>query len=169
MDRELTSTTMPSWMGTGIMPSAASDYATDFWQRSLIFLDILRQNGNQQAEMTSKLVNEVLIYDYEVVLKGTELPRPVNYALVRVVPPKGVVIDQTKRPVVVIDPRAGQGPGIGGFKTVSQVGEAFQGGHPVYFLGFVAEPLEGQTIEDIAKAHTIFLEKVIELQPKAAG
>jgi hypothetical protein len=32
---------------------AAADYATDFCQRSLIFLDILRQSGNQQAEMTS--------------------------------------------------------------------------------------------------------------------
>ena len=40
---------------------AAADYATDFWQRSLIFLDILRQSGNQQAEMTSRPVNAVLI------------------------------------------------------------------------------------------------------------
>ena len=148
---------------------AATDYATDFWQRSLIFLDILRQSGNQQAEMTSRPINAVLIYDYEVILKGTSLPRPVNYALVRVVPPKGTVIDQTKRPVVVIDPRAGQGPGIGGFKPVSEIGQAFEAGHPVYFIGFIADPIEGQTIEDIAHAHTVFLEKVIELQPQAAG
>ena len=149
--------------------TAAADYANDFWQRSVIFLDILRQNGNQQAEMTSKLVNQVLIYDYQVILKGTDLPRPVNYALVRVAPPKGVTTDQTKRPVVVIDPRAGQGPGIGGFKTISEIGEALDSGHPVYFIGFVAEPLEGQTIEDIAHAHTVFLEKVIELQSQATG
>jgi pimeloyl-ACP methyl ester carboxylesterase len=148
---------------------AAADYTNDFWQRSVIFLDILRQNGNQQAEMTSKQVNAVLIYDYDVILKGTDLPRPVNYALVRVLPPKGVTIDDTKRPVVVIDPRAGQSPGIGGFKTVSEIGEALRAGHPVYFIGFVAEPLEGQTIEDIAHAHTVFLEKVIEVQPRATG
>lgn len=148
---------------------AAADYATDFWQRSLIFLDILRQSGNQQAEMTSRPVNAVLIYDYEVILRGDELPRPVNYALVRVVPPQGTVIDQTKRPVVVIDPRAGQGPGIGGFKPVSEIGRAFEAGHPVYFIGFVADPIAGQTIEDIAHAHTVFLQKVIELQPQAAG
>ena len=67
---------------------AAIEYATDFWQRSLIFLDILRQSGNQQAEMTSRPINAVLIYDYEVILRGTSLPRPVNYALVRVVPPR---------------------------------------------------------------------------------
>ena len=50
---------------------AATDYATDFWQRSLIFLDILRQSGNQQAEMTSRPINAVLIFDYEVILRGT--------------------------------------------------------------------------------------------------
>lgn len=144
---------------------AATEYATDFWQRSLIFLDVLRQSGNQQAEMTSRPISPVPIYDYEMVLMGTELPRPVNYALVRVVPPKGAVIDQTKRPVVVIDPRAGQGPGIGGFKPVSEVGDAFKAGHPVYAIGFATDPVEGQTIEDVAQAFTVFLEKVNELHP----
>jgi len=158
---------MPAWEAMGF-PSAA-DYAADCCQRSLIFLDILRRSGNQQAQMTSKPVNAVLIYDYEVVLKGTSLPRPVNYALVRVVPPPGTQIDDTKRPVMVIDPRAGQGPGIGGFKPVSEIGQALEAGHPVYFIGFIADPLKGQTIEDIAHAHTVFLEKVIELQPKAIG
>ena len=38
---------------------AATEYATDFWQRSLLFLDILRQSGNQQAEMTSRPINAV--------------------------------------------------------------------------------------------------------------
>ena len=84
---------------------SAIEYATDFWQRSLLFLDILRRRGNQQAEMASRPINAVTIYDYEYILRGTNLPRPVNYALVRVVPPSGTVIDHTKRPVVVIDPR----------------------------------------------------------------
>jgi pimeloyl-ACP methyl ester carboxylesterase len=145
------------------------DYATDFWQRSAIFMDILRQSGNQQAEMTSRKVNAVLIYDHELIMRGTELPRPVNYGLVRVIPPAGVTIDETKRPVVIIDPRAGQGPGIGGFKPVSEVGQAFEAGHPVYFIGFTAEPLDGQTVEDVARAHTVFLQKVIELQPRSYG
>jgi pimeloyl-ACP methyl ester carboxylesterase len=148
---------------------AATEYATDFWQRTAIFLDILRQSGNQQDEMTSRPVNAVLIFDHEVILKGTELPRPVNYALVRVVPPPGTEIDDTKRPVVVIDPRAGQGPGIGGFKPTSEIGEAFEAGHPVYLIGFTVDPLEGQTIEDVAQAHTIFLQKVIDLHPAAQG
>jgi pimeloyl-ACP methyl ester carboxylesterase len=148
---------------------AATDYVTDFWQRTAIFLDILRQSGNQQEEMTSRPVNAVLIFDHEVILKGTELPRPVNYALVRVTPPPGTAIDEAKRPVVVIDPRAGQGPGIGGFKPTSEIGEAFEAGHPVYLIGFTVDPLEGQTIEDVAQAHTIFLQKVIDLHPAAQG
>jgi hypothetical protein len=148
---------------------AAIEYATDFWQRSLLFLDILRQSGNQQAEMTSRPINAVLVYDHEVILRGTNLPRPVNYGLVRVVPPRGTVIDHTRRPVVVIDPRAGQGPSVGGFKPVSEIGQAFKAGHPVYFVGFGAEPVEGQTVEDVARAFTVFLQKVIELEPQAIG
>ena len=148
---------------------AAREYVTDFWQRSLLFLDILRQSGNQQAEMTSRPINAVLVYDHEVILRGTDLPRPVNYGLVRVVPPRGAVIDHTKRPVVVIDPRAGQGPGVGGFKPESEIGEGFKAGHPVYFVGFAADPVEGQSVEDVAHAFTMFLQKVIELEPKAVG
>jgi hypothetical protein len=148
---------------------AATEYATDFWQRSLLFLDILRQSGNQQAEMTSRPINAVLGYDHEVILRGTNLPRPVNYGLVRVVPPRGTAIDHTKRPVVVVDPRAGQGPGIGGFNPVSEISQAFKAGHPVYFVGFAADPVEGQTVEDVAHALTVFLQKVIELEPQAVG
>ncbi|MGD8498121.1 MAG: DUF3141 domain-containing protein [Chromatiales bacterium] len=147
----------------------AIDYATDFWQRSVLFMDILRQRGNKQEEMTSRPINAVLIYDYEIIMRGRSLPRPVNYGLVRIVPPEGVEIDPAKRPVVVIDPRAGQGPGIGGFKPVSEIGQAFKAGHPVYFIGFTADPVEGQTIEDIAHAHTLYLEKVMELHPEAQG
>ena len=79
----------------------------------LIFLDILRRSGNQQAEMTSRPINAVLIYDYEIVLRGDSLPRPVNYGLVRVVPPEGTAIDNTKAPVVVIDPRPARGRALG--------------------------------------------------------
>jgi pimeloyl-ACP methyl ester carboxylesterase len=164
------SSTQAAFMDWATLPfRAATEYAADFWQRSLIFLDILRQSGNQQAEMTSRPISPVAVYDYEVILDGTSLPRPVNYALVRVVPPKGTKIDETRRPVVVIDPRAGQGPGIGGFKPVSEVGDAFKAGHPVYFIGFAADPVEGQTIEDVAHAFTVFFEKVVELQPQADG
>src|SRR6516165_2471303 len=98
-----------------------------------------------------------------------QVPRSTPQLLLRVIPPSGTAVDDRKRPVVVIDPRAGQDPGIGGFKPASEIGEAFKAGHPVYFIGFTVDPLEGQTIEDVALAHTIFLQKVIDLHPRAEG
>jgi len=151
------------------IPSAFNEYASDFWQRSILFLDILRERGNQRNEMIAHGVASVLIYDTELVMRGDTLTRPVNYSLLRVIPPEAAEIDERKRPVVVIDPRAGQGPGIGGLKPVSEIGEAFKAGHPVYFAGFTAAPMDGQRIEDVARAHTIFIEKVRELHPEALG
>ena len=152
-----------------LTPDALNEYARDFWQRSILFLDILRRRGNQREEMMAHGVASVLIYDTELVMRGDALPRPVNYSLLRVLPPAGVEIDDRKRPVVVIDPRAGQGPGIGGFKPVSEIGNAFKAGHAVYFIGFSADPTDGQRVEDVAHAHTVFIQKVHELHPNALG
>ena len=70
---------------------------------------------------------------------------------------------------MIVDPRAGHGPGIGGFKADSEIGVAMKAGHPCYFVGFLPEPMSGQTIEDIGLAEAIFLEKVIALHPEADG
>ena len=78
-------------------------------------------------------------------------------------------IDLNRRPFVVIDPRAGHGPGIGGFKADSEIGVAMKAGHPCYFIGFLPEPMPGQTIESIAQAEAQFIEKVIALHPDAQG
>jgi pimeloyl-ACP methyl ester carboxylesterase len=152
-----------------LAPTAFNEYARDFWQRSVLFLDILRQRGNQREEMLAHAVASVLIYDSELVMRGDELPHPVNYSLLRIIPPEGAEIDDRKRPVFIIDPRAGQGPGIGGFKQLSEIGDAFKAGHPVYFAGFTASPVEGQRVEDVARAYTVFIEKVAELHPEALG
>jgi pimeloyl-ACP methyl ester carboxylesterase len=86
-----------------------------------------------------------------------------------VVPPAGVEIDAARRSFVIVDPRAGHGPGIGGFKADSEIGVAFKAGHPCYFIGFLPDPMPGQTIEDIARAEAVFLEKVMALHPEADG
>jgi pimeloyl-ACP methyl ester carboxylesterase len=70
---------------------------------------------------------------------------------------------------VVVDPRAGHGPGIGGFKADSELGVAMRAGHPCYFVGFTPDPMPGQAIEDIMCAEAVFLEKVIALHPGADG
>jgi len=70
---------------------------------------------------------------------------------------------------MIVDPRAGHGPGIGGFKADSEIGVIFKAGHPCYFVGFLPEPMPGQTIEDIGRAEAIFLEKLTSLHPDADG
>ena len=70
---------------------------------------------------------------------------------------------------MIVDPRAGHGPGIGGMKDSSQVGIALRNGHPVYFVAFHPEPEPGQTIADIGWAEAQFLLKVQELDPEAEG
>jgi hypothetical protein len=141
----------------------------DAAQRSVLFLDVMRQRGNQLHEYLAKTAPHVLDFEVELVVDGRTLQRPVNYALVRIVPAKTVRLDPTRRPFVVVDPRAGHGPGIGGFKADSEIGVAFKAGHPCYFVGFLPEPMPGQTIEDVARAEAIFLEKVIDLHPDAEG
>jgi Protein of unknown function (DUF3141) len=102
-------------------------------------------------------------------MDGRKLDEPVNYALVRIIPPKGVEIDLERRSFIVVDPRAGHGPGIGGFKADSEIGVAMKAGHPCYFIGFLPEPMPGQTIERIARAEAMFIEKVISRHPEADG
>jgi len=149
--------------------ASALEYLVDTGQRSVLFLDVMRQRGEQYREHLEETVPHVLNYEVELIADGRNLQRPVNYGLVRIKPPAGVEIDLTRRPFVVIDPRAGHGPGIGGFKADSEIGVAMKAGHPCYFIGFMPEPMPGQTIEDIARAEGTFLEKVIALHPDADG
>jgi pimeloyl-ACP methyl ester carboxylesterase len=144
-------------------------YGLDTFQRSILFLDVLRQRGERYEAHAAKKAPHVLKFDFELVMDGRKLPRPVNYVLIRVAPPAGVEIDEGKRPFVVVDPRAGHGPGIGGFKAQSEIGVALHAGHPCYFIGFLPEPEPGQTISDIAHAEAAFLERIIALHPKADG
>src|SRR5271166_2801327 len=131
---------------------AVQEYWLDAWQRSVLFLDILRERGNIFLEQNAKEVPNVLHFKAELVRDGRTLERPVNYALVRIVPPAGTEIDPAKAPIIVVDPRAGHGPGIGGMKHDSEIGVALAAGHPCYFIGFLPKPMPGQTIEDVCRA-----------------
>lgn len=151
---------------SGLVASAV-EYMVDAGQRSVLFLDIMRRRGDQYREHVAQTAPHVLSYAAELIIDGRKLDQPVNYALVRIIPPKGVEIDLKRRPFIVVDPRAGHGPGIGGFKADSEIGVAMKAGHPCYFIGFLPEPMPGQTIERIARAEAIFIEKVIERHPEA--
>jgi pimeloyl-ACP methyl ester carboxylesterase len=147
-------------------PAATAEYLTDAWQRSILFLDVMRRRAAQYEAHAAELAPNVLDYKAELVLDGRTLARPVNYLLAYIVPPEGVTIDPRKRPFVVVDPRAGHGPGIGGFKADSEIGVAMKAGHPAYFIGFLPDPMPGQTILDITAAEAVFLETVIARHPE---
>jgi pimeloyl-ACP methyl ester carboxylesterase len=140
-------------------------YAVDAAQRSVLFWDTIRARGNNFVEHMRAGLPPVLHFEYETVIDGRRLPRPVNYALVRIVPPEGITVDPKRRPYVIIDPRAGHGPGIGGFKDDSQVGVALRDGHPVYFVIFFRDPEPGQTLLDVCEAEKVFVHRVRELHP----
>ncbi|MBR1173199.1 DUF3141 domain-containing protein [Bradyrhizobium sp. KB893862 SZCCT0404] len=159
---------LPDGPMSGLVASAV-EYLVDAGQRSVLFLDIMRQRGDQYREHVTQTAPHVLQYAAELITDGRTLDEPVNYALVRIIPPKDVEIDMNRRPFVVIDPRAGHGPGIGGFKADSEIGVAMKAGHPCYFIGFLPEPVPGQTIERIARAEAKFIETVISRHPDADG
>lgn len=165
----------PAGNSPGLVPdplqlaSDAIGYATDAWQRSLLYADVRRQRGNQYREHLRETVPNVLDFPAEMVMSGTDLPRPVNYGLVRIVADAATEVDPRMRPFIVVDPRAGHGPGIGGFKPDSEIGAALKAGHPCYFVGFTPDPVPGQTVEDVMRAEAAFVRKVAELHPDAIG
>ena len=84
----------------GLNPwTAIVDYAVDAWQRGVLFLDVLRQRGNQYLEHMAMQAPNVLEFEADLVLDGRTLPRPVNYGLVAITPPPGVVIDREEAAV----------------------------------------------------------------------
>ena len=155
--------------GTDLSLAEAWSYWIDACQRFTLYFDVQQQRSERYREHAAKVAPHVLKFECELVMDGRTLEPPVNYVLVRVAPPRGVEVDETKRPFVIVDQRAGHGPGIGGFKPQSEIGVAFKAGHPCYFIGFLPEPIAGQTIEDIVRAEAVFLERVIELHPRCRG
>ena len=151
------------------LSAMANEYAVDAWQRSILYADVRRQRGNQYQAHLQEQTPNVLDFASEVIMSGLDLPQPVNYGLVRILPPADTPSDPHKRPFVVVDPRAGHGPGIGGFKPDSEVGAALKAGHPCYFVGFLPDPVPGQTVEDVMRAEAAFVRKVGELHPGSRG
>ncbi len=153
--------------------SLAGNFVFDYWrdalERSILFLDVMRQRGNNYQEQSKRTAPHVLSFEPEIIIDGRTLPRPVNYVLARIIPPASVQIDAHKRPFIVFDPRAGHGPGIGGMKHDSEIGVAIRAGHPCYFVGFLPEPMPGQTIEDVCRMEAHFVRVVSERHAEGDG
>lgn len=143
-------------------------YLQDASERAVLTADTLRKRGDIFLEHEAAGCPPVLVYDYEVILDGRDQPHPSNYMLLRIVPPDGVRVGEARRPYIIIDPRAGHGPGIGGFKTDSQVGVALREGHPVYFVAFRRDPEPGQYLSYVTRSQAAFVREVARRHPKAA-
>ena len=153
------------------VPDAAAlgdigSYWIDAAQRTALFLETMLERGNNYLTHLDQGTPPLLKFAHELVLDGRELPQPCNYALLHLLPPQHMPLNPALRPVVVVDPRAGHGPGIGGFKFDSEVGRAMAAGHPVYFVTFRPEPEEGQTLHTVTLAEARFLEAVIARHPQ---
>lgn len=163
-----------------------SAYLLDSAQRSVLFMEALRRRGNIYFEHIRNGKPPVLTFDYEIILDGKDLDTPVNFALAQIVdrrspekapatdglekrhnPVEAKRIDPKKRPIVIIDPRAGHGPGIGGSKRDSEIGMALNEGHPVYFILFSAMPYQNQTLSDVHRAQIRFIDEVAARHSKA--
>ncbi len=145
----------------------AWEYTIDAWQKTFLFHDVVRKRGNDYIEHLKKGNPPVLTFKYKIISDGRKLATPVNYALARILPEPDKNYIPGSRPVVIIDPRAGHGPGIGGFKEDSEIGIALKNRHPVYFILFFSNPVAGQTINDVLEAEIGFLEIVAKLHPDA--
>ena len=140
----------------------AMEYWIDAAQRTVLFWDVMRERGNQYRAHMAETAPNVLDYKAELVVDGRTLERPVNYALVRIVPPPGVKINPKFRPFIVVDPRAGHGPGIGGFKADSEIGVAFKVRYRGKLAGLLREDLELRVLSlDQARVACCFDRKCI--------
>ena len=152
----------------GKMAEFWAQYLRDATERAVLTADTLRKRGDIFEEHEAAGCPPVLVYDHEVVLDGKDLPFPSNYMLLRIVPPAGITVDDTRRPYIIIDPRAGHGPGIGGFKTDSQVGVALRERHPVYFVSFRRAPEPGQFLSYVTRSEAAFVREVMRRHPQAS-
>ncbi|PDT19363.1 DUF3141 domain-containing protein [Rhizobium hidalgonense] len=153
--------------GNGNLGYAWAEYLRDASERAILCMDLLRQRGDIFLEHEAAGCPPVFFCDYETVMDGNDLPLKSNYVLLRMIPPQGVNVDDTKRPFIIICPRAGHSPGVGGHKEDSQVGVAFREGHPVYLVSFRREPEGGQYLSNVTYAEAAFVREVMRLHPLA--
>jgi hypothetical protein len=59
-------------------------YYQDAFERSVLFLDVLRQRGNDYLAQSGRTAPHVLNFEFKLLIDGRTLPKPVNYALVEI-------------------------------------------------------------------------------------
>ena len=151
--------------------SDAFAYQGELARRAVVFLDILRERADNMLAHEQAGLPPLLHFEFETLLDARQFERPANYALLRITAcgtdHAEKCVRKGARPVVIIDPRAGHGPGIGGFKRDSEVGMSLHEGHPTYFVVFHPEPCPGQTLADVLHALRRFVKEVARRHPRS--
>lgn len=157
--RPLTTQTGKPWLS-----QQALLYQFDRWQRGILLLDTLRARANNMLAHEAAGMPAPLDFEFEVIVDARRFTRPANYALLHITrcheDRAEDCVDNNKPPVIIVDPRAGHGPGIGGSKRDSEVGMALHEGHATYFVIFFPWPCEDQTLVDVLHALRIFVQEV---------
>jgi hypothetical protein len=163
-DRIYAAAAVPASASAAPFMEQAFRYQIDRWQRSVLFFDMLRERANNMLAHEEAGMPPPLDFQYETILDARQFERPANYALLRITgcdkDRAEDCIDDKKPPVIIVDPRAGHGPGIGGFKRDSEVGMSLHEGHATYFVIFFPLPSPNQTLADVLHALRRFVEEV---------
>jgi hypothetical protein len=96
---------------------AWTEYGIDSAERSVLFWDTLCRRGDDYLEHERAGHPPLLHFQHETVMDGRTFEHPVNYALLRIIPPPDVELYPERRPYIIIDPRAGHGPGSAASRT----------------------------------------------------
>ncbi len=78
---------------------AWTHYLKESSERAILTMDALRESSDNYFDHMAKGCPPVLIYDYEVIMEGRNLPRPCNYMLLKIIPPEGTETFDCKRPM----------------------------------------------------------------------
>lgn len=125
-------------------------YQLDFWQRSMLFVDTLRERGDNMLAHEEAGLPPLLSFAHETIMDARKFERPANYALLRIRNEDATAAQRARknnRPVIVFDPRAGHSPGIGGVSSaIPRSGSPWTKVTPVYFVIFCPDPCPGQDL-----------------------
>lgn len=151
------------------LTSAWACYILDLFQRSALLTQILVERGDRLLEDEREGLPLRLKFPHKVILNAREFDEPVGYSLLQISPDGDDCFEHceglNRRPIVIFDPRAGHGPGIGGFKRESEIGRALHRGHPVYFVAHDMQPCQGQTLAHVHHALRRFVIEVANRHP----
>ena len=149
--------------------NAAYDYAVDFWQRGLLYADVMRERGNQYLEHLAQVTPHVLSFEAEIVMFGNSLERPVNYGLARIIPPEGLRSTLGNAPLSWWIRELGTALASAASRLTARLAPPSAPATPATLSDSPRTRCQSQTVEDVMRAEAAFLERVIALHPKSEG